>query len=113
MIATLAVLALLVPGAVAQQSGPATVITGGFASAYFVRFSPDGRELVRVNLFGPAMLFDTGNYNKARTFPVELRMVAYSPDGSRIATAEGRDGARVWDSALQGKPTSRVSARSS
>jgi WD40 repeat protein len=31
-------------------------------------------------------------------------MVAYSPDGSRIATAEGRDGARVWDAALQGKP---------
>ena len=30
-------------------------------------------------------------------------MVAYSPDGTKIATAEGRDGARAWDAAEQGK----------
>ncbi len=33
-----------------------------------------------------------------------MRMVAYSRDGSRIATAEGIDGARVWDAAVPGKP---------
>ena len=93
-------------GVVGQKPSSGTIIRGGFGSAYFLRFSPDGRELVRVCLFGPAMLFDTANYNynKARTFPVGLRMVAYNPNGTRIATAEGTDGARVWDSALQGRP---------
>ena len=107
-IVTLALLALLSSASPGQTSGSATVIKDGYGSAYFLRFSPDGRELARVCLFGPAMLFDTRSFNKARTFPVGLRMVAYNPDGTRITTAEGTDGARVWDSALQGKPIPKL-----
>jgi WD40 repeat protein len=80
-----------------------TVIKDGFGSVIFLRFSPNGQELARVCMFGPVMLLDTASYKKARTFPLEMRMVAYSPDGTRIATAEGTDGARIWDAAPQGK----------
>lgn len=69
----------------------------------FLRFSPSGRELARIPQFGPVILSDTTDYKKARTFPVGMRMVAYSPDGTKMATAEGTDGARVWDAAVQGK----------
>jgi WD40 repeat protein len=101
---TLALLALLSSGAVGQEPSTATVICCGFGPVAFLRFSPDGRELERVCVFGGPFLFDTGNYNKGRSFPVGPWMVAYSPDGTRIATAEGHGGARVWDAALQGKP---------
>lgn len=105
---SLALLALLSPGVAGQTPGPSeTVIVNCFAPVTFLRFSPDGRELVRVcgvAFRGPkmAVLFDTGNYNQARTFPNGLRVVAYSPDGTRMATAETEDGARVWDSTLPG-----------
>lgn len=105
---TLALLALLSPGAVGQTPNLSeTVIVSCFAPVTFLRFSPDGRELVRVcgvAFRGPkmAVLFDTGNYNKARTFPNGLRVVAYNPSGTRMATAETEDGARVWDSTLPG-----------
>lgn len=103
-VVSLTLLALFNLGGVASAQNAVTVIKDGFGPVFFLRFSPDGRELARVCFFGPAMLFDTGSYRKARTFPVSLRMVAYNPDGTRIATAEGTDGARVWDSALQGSP---------
>jgi hypothetical protein len=61
----------------------------------FLRFSPDGRELARIPMFGPVRLSDTASYKKIRTFKVGMRMVAYSPDGTKLATAEGTDGARV------------------
>ena len=85
-------------------SKSASVIKDGAGAVLFLRFSPDGRELARICMFGPVALFDTTSYDKARTFPVGMRMVAYSPDGTRIATAEGTDGARVWDAAVTGKP---------
>jgi WD40 repeat protein len=50
------------------------------------------------------VLFDTNSYIKARSFPFTAGIVTYSPDGTRIATAEGQRGARVWDAALPGKP---------
>ena len=81
-----------------------TVIKDGTGAVLFLRFSPDGRELARICMFGPVALFDTTRYDRARTFPVGMRMVAYSPDGTRIATAEGTDSARVWDAAVTGKP---------
>lgn len=79
------------------------VIKNGMGPVAFLRFSPDGHELVRICQFGKVELFDTISYNKARTFRVGMRMVAYSPDGTKIATAEGTDGARVWNSMSPGK----------
>jgi WD40 repeat protein len=35
-------------------------------------------------------------------FDVGIRMLAYSRDGTRIVTAEGKDGARLWDAADPG-----------
>jgi len=110
-IGTLALLALLAqpsPGVAGQKpSSSETVLISCFGPANFLRFSPDGRELARacgVAFRGPkmAVLFDTGNYTRARTFPNGLRVVAYSPDGTRMATAETEDGARVWDATLPG-----------
>ena len=74
----------------------------------FLRFFPSGKELARIPQFGPVVLSDTTDYKKARTFSVGMRMVAYSPDGTKIATAEGTDGARVWDAAVQGKRIQKV-----
>ena len=88
----------------AQKPGVIPIITGNGASVLFLRFSPDGGELARVTQFFPVMLMDANGYRKARTFPVGMRMVAYSPDGTKIATAEGRDGARVWKANDAGEP---------
>ena len=100
----LALLAQLSSAAMGQEPGPATVICCGFGPVTFLRFSPDGRELERVCVFAGPVLFDTDNYNKARSFPFTAGIVTYSPDGTRIATAEGHGGARVWDATLPGKP---------
>ncbi len=80
-----------------------SVIKDSSLAEVFLRFSPDGRELARLPQFGSVLLSDTASYKKARTFPVGMRMVAYSPDGSRLATAEGTDGARIWDATAPGK----------
>lgn len=87
----------------AQTSTATAVIKNGMGPVAFLRFSPDGQELARICQFGPVALFSTNSYNKLRTFSIGMRMVAYSSDGTRIATAEGTDGARVWDAALPGK----------
>lgn len=89
---------------VKSQSVP-VVIKGRSGPVTFLRFSPDGGELARICMFGPVALFDSTHYRKARTFSVGMRMIAYSPDGTRIVTAEGRDGARVWDAKVRGTPT--------
>src|SRR5438552_7305842 len=91
------------PGSAGVTGVKDSMIKGGMGPVSFLRFSPNGGELVRVCMFGPVVLFDPANYKKGRTFPIGLRMIAYSPDGKSIATAEGRDGARVWDAAEQGK----------
>jgi WD40 repeat protein len=70
----------------------------------FVRWSPDGKELAAISQFGPVLLYDASTFKRARTFSVGMRMVAYNHDGTLLATAEGRDGARVWDAALPGEP---------
>ena len=101
-IVSLSLLAVLALGSMAQTPGDTTVIKNGMGPVFFLRFSPNGRELARICQFGPVELFDTTSYNKARTFAVGMRMVAYSADGTRIATAEGTDGARVWDAMATG-----------
>ena len=108
-----AFLAVFVLGALAQTSSAPVVIKDEFGPVMFLRFSPNGGELARMCAFGPVALFDTTSYRRARTFRVpasQLMMVAYSLDGTRIATAEGYHGARVWNAADPGKPESyRVS----
>jgi WD40 repeat protein len=95
--------ALVASTSAAQTPSATPVVKNGVGPVLFLRYSPDGRELVRICQFGPVELFDTTSYDRARTFSVGMRMVAYSPDGTLIATAEGTDGARVWDSSIPGK----------
>jgi len=110
-----AFLAVLVFGALAQTPSAPVVIKGGYP-VLFLRFSPNGGELVRLCAFGPVALFDTTSYRRARTFLTEiehtpgLMMVAYSPDGTRIATADGYGGARVWNAADPGRPMPKKGA---
>ena len=106
---SLPLLAVLASGTMAQTPGETSIIKNGMGPVFFLRFSPSGRELARICQFGPVELFDTSSYAKARTFSVGMRMVAYSADGTRMATAEGTDGARVWDSAA---PSRRLPASS-
>jgi WD40 repeat protein len=80
------------------------VIRNGAGPVTFLRFSPDGRELVRVCEMGIVELFDTSLYRRARTFSDHVQTVAYSPDGLLIATADGAKGARIWDSTNPGEP---------
>ena len=86
-----------------KTPSPPAVVKDGTGAVLFLRFSPDGRELARICQFGPVALLDTAGYHRARTFSVGMRMVAYSPDGTKIATAEGTDGARVWDAVVKGR----------
>jgi WD40 repeat protein len=95
--------AILVLGIQAQPLSSPAAVKDGTGAVLFLRFSPDGRELARICQFGPVALLDTSGYRKARTFSIGMRMVAYSPDGTKIATAEGTDGARVWDASIKGR----------
>lgn len=105
-----ALLAVFVLGAFAQTSSAPLVIKDEFGPVMFLRFSPNGGELVRMCAFGPVALFDTTTYRRARTFLAELEHTpqltgfAYSPDGTKIATAEGYRGTRIWNAADPGKP---------
>jgi WD40 repeat protein len=69
----------------------------------YLAFSPDDKELARVSSFGHVLL-DTRTWSQGRAFDVGVRMVAYSPDGKTIVTAEGTDGARSWNASTKGKP---------
>ncbi len=61
----------------------------------FLVFSPDGSELAATCQFLPPMVWDTATWRILRRLP-GLRMTAYSPDSAMMATAEGRDGLRLW-----------------
>lgn len=75
-----------------------------------LQFSSGGHELVRICMFGPVAMFDTTNYRRARTFLSEIEHtpelidLAYSPDGTMIATARGPGGAAIWNTRDPGKP---------
>ncbi len=68
-----------------------------------VCYSLDGKELSRVWAFGN-VLSDVATRKKHRVFDVGIRMLAYSPDGKTMATAEGNDGARIWNTTDPGTP---------
>ncbi|MEJ2246158.1 MAG: hypothetical protein P8Y80_08820 [Acidobacteriota bacterium] len=95
---------------ISQQSGAnskttpeITIIDDSCKLEVYLQFSPDGKELARLPQFGMVHLSDTSNYsNKIRSFEIGMRMVNYSSDGRKIVTAEGTDGARVWDAGLKG-----------
>jgi WD40 repeat protein len=88
----------------AAEPGKAPTFVGhGMGPVSFLRFSPDGKELVRICQFGGVEMLATGGFDRMRTFEIGMRMVAFDPDGTRLATAEGTDGARVWDAMLPGK----------
>jgi WD40 repeat protein len=81
----------------------------GMGWPVYLCFSPDQKELARLYAFGH-VLSDTSSWQKGRFFNVGIRMMAYSPDGKTIATAEGTDGVRIWNAAdrgtrLQAPPT--------
>jgi WD40 repeat protein len=81
----------------------------GGAWLNYVSYSPDQKEFSRVWAFGD-LISDTESWKKHRDFDVGIRMVAYSPDGKTMATAEGRDGARIWNVAERGEPVPTLSA---
>lgn len=94
---------LLAAAGLAQQSGPPRVLRNGTDGVAFLRFSPDGRYLARICQTGPVAIFETASYRKIRSFDIGMRMVAWNPAATLLATAEGTDGAHVWDAAAEGK----------
>ena len=75
----------------------------GFGWLNYVCYSPDQKELCRVAAFGD-VISEIASWKKHRVFDVGIRMVAYSPDGTTMATAEGNDGARIWKTVDRGTP---------
>jgi WD40 repeat protein len=62
-------------------------------------FSPDGKRVVTGSIDKTIKVWDTANGNEImilREHSLEVNCVAYSADGSKIASA-GCDGAKVWD----------------
>jgi len=97
-------------GAVGQAPNPEQLIIKDWCVLpLLLEFSPNGGELARGCIGYGIAFFDTGNYRIAHTFLSELeytpdlRAFSYSPDGTMIATARGRAGARVWSVADPGK----------
>jgi WD40 repeat protein len=104
---------LLAAAGLAQENSPSRVLRNGTDAVAFLRFSPDGRYLARICRAGPPVgavaIFESASYRKIRSFDIGMRMVAWNPAATLLATAEGTDGARVWDAAAEGKPVSGFS----
>lgn len=96
---------IFVSAALAQTSSAPLVIKDECSWVLALKFSPNGGELARFCFGNAVALIDTTTYRRARTFlseaqhTPELRGLAYSPDGTTIATAEGHHGARIWNAA--------------
>ncbi|MGE5138792.1 MAG: BTAD domain-containing putative transcriptional regulator, partial [Rudaea sp.] len=76
--------------------------SGPFTGLLDVQFSPDGTRIATAGADGTARIWDALTGQLLRTLPgqgVRLNAVAYSRDGTRLATGsdEWDDAARVWD----------------
>jgi WD40 repeat protein len=96
-------------GALAQTPSAPVVIKDECGMVLSLEFSPNGGELARFCFGYGVVLLDTTNYRRGRKFLSEmehtpqLRELAYSPDGTIIATVLGNS-AQVWNAADPGKP---------
>ena len=92
------------------EAGMETIVKNpGFGWLNYVCHSPDQKELSRVAAFGD-VISEIASWKKHRGFDVGIRMVAYSPDGTTMATAEGNDGARIWKTADRGTPVTSTAS---
>ncbi len=81
-------------------------------------FSPNGKYLATAGVDGNALIYSLSNGEISATlragserqgvFKSALLQVAYSPDGKRVATLAGSDGARIWDTASDRPLTSVI-----
>lgn len=63
---------------------------------YFMVYSPDNNELSINYKYRNPLVLETTHWENIRRLP-GLRMMAYSPDSTLLATAEGRDGLQIWE----------------
>jgi Tol biopolymer transport system component len=99
-----AILVLSLVSSLFGQAPPnVTILKDGDSPVVSMKFSPDGRSLTRICMYGMPMIFDTNGYTKIRSFNIGMRMISFSPDGKLIVTAEGTDGMRLWNADDQGK----------
>lgn len=94
---------LLASSIFGQAPHNVTILKDGDTPVVSMKFSPDGRSLTRICMYGMPMIFDTEGYTKIRSFNIGMRMISFSPDGKLIVTAEGTDGMRLWNAAEHGK----------
>jgi WD40 repeat protein len=71
---------------------------GKLSNFLLARFSPDGKQLAAADWNGNIRLFDVASGKQATSFragKARIWNIAYSPDGTRIATA-AEDGVKIW-----------------
>jgi WD40 repeat protein len=84
-----------------KPQGP-VVATGHTGSVFAVAISSDGKLILTGSADKTARLFSRSDGKLLRTFSghnERVRSVAFSPRGDRIATADGRGGMKVWETA--------------
>ena len=79
--------------------------TGGVVSMVF---SPDGTTLASTSLDGPTKLWDTTNATLIHELETPAASIAFSPDGSMLATAGAADDQRRLWSTDDWKPTQKL-----
>ncbi len=63
---------------------------------FSLQYSPDGSDIAVIFRHYQPLILDTKTWVNRRGMPA-LQQIAFSPDGKKLATAEGSDGARLWD----------------